>query len=98
MDDDSLRDVKLLLISSPCCIGCSTNFFLAWTTSAESFSLRYRRTIESTLAYHPTACIIVYSPTLPMDYFQRFWDLGYNIIVERPNVAYLLRGTPAEVW
>lgn len=74
------------------------NFFLAWTTAAESFSLRYRRTIESTLKYHPTACLIVYSPTLPADHFQRFWDLGYNIIVERPNVPYLLNGTPAEVW
>eukprot|EP00873_Tetraselmis_striata_P004465 jgi/Tetstr1/424729/TSEL_015247.t1 len=78
--------------------GCDRNFFLAWTTAAESFSLRYRRTIESTLKYHPTACLIVYSPTLPADHFQRFWDLGYNIIVERPNVPYLLNGTPAEVW
>jgi hypothetical protein len=48
--------------------------------------------------FHPTACLIVYSPTLPHDHFQRFWDLGYNIIVERPNVPYLLDNTPAEVW
>ena len=24
--------------------------------------------------------------------------LGYNIIVERPDVPYLIRGTPAEAW
>eukprot|EP00232_Nephroselmis_pyriformis_P011387 CAMPEP_0182884430 /NCGR_PEP_ID=MMETSP0034_2-20130328/18990_1 /TAXON_ID=156128 /ORGANISM="Nephroselmis pyriformis, Strain CCMP717" /LENGTH=322 /DNA_ID=CAMNT_0025017631 /DNA_START=219 /DNA_END=1187 /DNA_ORIENTATION=+ len=78
--------------------GCKLNFFLAWTTAAEKFSLRYRRTVESTLKFHPTACLIVYSPTMPLDFFQRFWDLGYNIIVERPDIPYLLAGTPAEVW
>ena len=77
---------------------CSLNFFLAWTTSAKKFSLRYRRTIESTLKFHPDACLIIYSPTLTLDYFQMFWDLGYNIIVERPDVPYLIKGTPAEAW
>ena len=77
---------------------CSLNFFLAWTTSAKKFSLRYRRTIESTLKFHPDSCLIIYSPTLTLDYFQMFWDLGYNIIVERPDVPYLIRGTPAEAW
>ena len=77
---------------------CTLNFFLAWTTSASKFSLRYRRTVESTLKFHPGACLIVYSPTMQLDHFQRFWDLGYNIIVERPDVPYLIRGTPAEAW
>jgi len=77
---------------------CSLNFFLAWTTSAAKFSLRYRRTIESTLKFHPDACLIIYSPTMTLDHFQAFWDLGYNIIVERPDVPYLIRGTPAEAW
>eukprot|EP00898_Chlorokybus_atmophyticus_P003286 jgi/Chlat1/3959/Chrsp26S04205 len=77
---------------------CTMNFFLAWTTSESEFTLRYRRTIESTLRFHPTACIIVYSPTLSEDHFQRFWDAGYNIIVERPDVPWLLAGTPAEAW
>ena len=77
--------------------GCSRNFFLAWTTAADKFILRYRRTVESTLKYHPTACLVVYSPTLPLDYFKTFWDLGYNIIVERPDVEYLIKGTPAQV-
>ena len=35
---------------------------------------------------------------MQLDHFQRFWDLGYNIIVERPDVPYLIRGTPAEAW
>ena len=78
--------------------GCPKNFFLAWTTEAENFSLRYRRTVESTLKFHPAACLFVYSPTLPPDYFQNFWDLGYNVIVVRPDVHQLLRGTPAEAW
>ncbi|QDZ25905.1 glycosyltransferase [Chloropicon primus] len=77
---------------------CSTNFFLAWTTPAESFTLRYRRTVESTLRFHPDSCVIVISPTLPLDYFQVFWDLGYNIIVERPETEKLIQGTPAEHW
>jgi hypothetical protein len=77
---------------------CTLNFFLAWTTNAAKFSLRYRRTVESTLKFHPGACLIVYSPTMQLDHFQRFWDLGYNIIVERPDVPYLIRGTPAEAW
>mmetsp|Transcript_38560 Transcript_38560/g.46633 ORF Transcript_38560/g.46633 Transcript_38560/m.46633 type:complete len:354 (+) Transcript_38560:415-1476(+) len=77
---------------------CSLNFFLAWTTAADKFILRYRRTIESTLKFHPTGCLIVYSPTLPLDHFQNFWDMGYNIIVERPDVPYLIKGTPAEKW
>ena len=78
-------------------IGCERVYpvFQAWTTSAKKFSLRYRRTIESTLKFHPDACLIIYSPTLTLDYFQMFWDLGYNIIVERPDVPYLIRGTPA---
>ena len=77
---------------------CNTNFFLAWTTPAESFTLRYRRTVESTLRFHPDSCVIVISPTLPLDYFQVFWDLGYNIIVERPETEKLIQGTPAEHW
>ena len=77
---------------------CSTNFFLAWTTKAEQFTLRYRRTVESTLRFHPDSCVIVLSNTLPEDYFQTFWNLGYNIIVERPDTERLIQGTPAEHW
>jgi len=78
--------------------GCTTHFFLAWTTSGDSFRLRYRRTVESALRFHPEACVVVFSPTLPLDFFQRFWDLGYNVIVERPDIRALLEGTPAEGW
>jgi hypothetical protein len=49
---------------------CSLNFFLAWTTAGDKFTLRYRRTLESTLKFHPTGCVVVYSPTLTLDYFQ----------------------------
>jgi len=77
---------------------CPHNFFLAWTTKAEQFTLRYRRTIESTLRFHPDSCVFVLSNTLPHDYFQNFWDLGYNIIVERPETEKLLKNTPAEAW
>jgi len=78
--------------------GCTSRFFLAWTTSSDSFRLRYRRTIESTLRFHPEACVVVFSPTLPVNYFQTFWDLGYNVIVVRPDIRALLEGTPAEGW
>ena len=54
--------------------------------------------MESTLRFHPDSCVIVISPTLPLDYFQIFWDLGYNIIVERPETEKLIQGTPAEHW
>ena len=57
-----------------------------------AFKFNWRRYIESTLKFHPDACLIIYSPTLTLDYFQPFWDLGYNIIVERPDVPYLIRG------
>ena len=77
---------------------CSLNFFLAWTTPPNTFTLRYRRTVESTLKFHPTACMVVYSPTLPVDYFDDFWNMGYNVIVERPDVPHLLKNTPAEAW
>ena len=77
---------------------CPTNFFLAWTTKAEKFTLRYRRTVEITLSFHPDSCVVVISLTLPLDYFQTFWDLGYNIIVERPETEKLIQGTPAEHW
>jgi hypothetical protein len=33
---------------------------------------------------------------MTLDYFQAFWDLGYDIIVERPDVPYLIQGMPAE--
>jgi hypothetical protein len=49
---------------------CSLNFFLAWTTAGDKFTLRYRRTLESTLKFHPMGCVVVYSPTLSLDYFQ----------------------------
>jgi hypothetical protein len=49
---------------------CSLNFFLAWTTAGDKFTLRYRRTLESTLKFHPMGCVVVYSPTLTLDYFQ----------------------------
>ena len=77
---------------------CSINFFLAWTTPPSTFTLRYRRTIESALLFHPEACLVVFSPTLPSDYFAQFWELGYKIVVENPDVQALLRSTPAEKW
>lgn len=130
---------------------CTMKFYLAWTTPADKFVLRYRRTselspraqqnaqrgappaqrqlnstvvndgqqkiqshhshrltlppflplhprvnapihrpVESTLKFHPEACLIIYSPTMKADHFKVFTDMGYHILVEEPDVPYLI--------
>jgi len=55
------------------------NFFLIWTTEPESFTSLNRRCIESIFFHHPSAAVMVYSPTLPETFFTAFSSRGYNV-------------------
>ena len=73
-------------------------FVLLWSTDAKSFTLRSRRCIESILYHHPQATVLVYSIQLPLDFFEAFRRVGFDVRVQRYDLAQLLAKTPAEPW
>jgi hypothetical protein len=57
---------------------CSIRVFMAWATPLRSFTVRYQRTLESLLHFHPNACVVVFSETIKSDFFNTFVQEGYS--------------------
>ncbi|GAA5991412.1 hypothetical protein JCM10908_003301 [Rhodotorula pacifica] len=54
---------------------------LCWTTSAETFQERHYQAIESIWAHEPRAVLIMFSTSLPADFFADYTRHGYAIHV-----------------
>jgi hypothetical protein len=56
---------------------CSLRVFMAWMTPPWSFTVKHQRALESLLYFHPTACVVVFTETLELDFFESFVEEGY---------------------
>eukprot|EP00750_Incisomonas_marina_P028072 INCI6370.2.p1 GENE.INCI6370.2~~INCI6370.2.p1 ORF type:complete len:1896 (-),score=245.23 INCI6370.2:271-5958(-) len=75
--------------------GDTLTFFWIWTTAPSSFLELNRRCLESIFFHHqhitPPVRVRVYSPTLPLDFFQEFARAGYDVEVVRIDPAVVTR-------
>jgi hypothetical protein len=57
--------------------------FLIWTTPQDTFGMRNQWSVESLLKHHPCSPVVVYSNTLPLDFFSTLSSVGFRIGVSR---------------
>uniref|UniRef100_A0A0D6R4H8 Alpha 1,4-glycosyltransferase domain-containing protein n=1 Tax=Araucaria cunninghamii TaxID=56994 RepID=A0A0D6R4H8_ARACU len=77
---------------------CSLRVFMAWTTPPWSYTVRHQRGLESLLYFHPHACVVVFSETMELDFFEDFVKDSYKVAVVMPNLDELLNKTPAHLF
>ncbi|GJN26935.1 hypothetical protein PR202_gb14902 [Eleusine coracana subsp. coracana] len=87
------------LYSGPCADG---RFFMTWLSPLAQFGRRELLVLESLFRWHPRACLLVASDTMDSAggaaKLAPFTDRGLRVAAATPDLAYLLRGTPAEAW
>lgn len=77
---------------------CSLRVFMAWTTPPWSYTVRHQRGLESLLYFHPRACVVVFSDSIELDFFNDFVKDGYRVAVVMPNLDELLFDTPTHIF
>ncbi|XP_071735492.1 uncharacterized protein At4g19900 [Rutidosis leptorrhynchoides] len=81
---------------------CSMRVFMVWNSPTWMFSVRHQRGLESLLFHHPDACVVVFSETIELNFFDSFVKDGFKVAVAMPNLDELLKDTPthefASVW
>ncbi|KAL2620655.1 hypothetical protein R1flu_000860 [Riccia fluitans] len=77
---------------------CGLRVFMAWTTPPWSFTVRHQRVMESLLSFHPDACVVVFSESIELTFFQSFVDEGYRVAVAIPQLRELLEDTPSDFF
>lgn len=59
---------------------CDIRVFMIWNSPPWMFSVRYQRGLESLLAHHRDACVVVFSETIELDFFKdSFVKDGYAL-------------------
>ncbi|KAK6284142.1 hypothetical protein POUND7_003094 [Theobroma cacao] len=82
---------------------CDMRVFMIWNSPPWMYSVRHQRGLESLLAQHRDACVILFSETIELDFFKEsFVKDGYKVAVAMPNLDELLKDTFthafASVW
>ncbi|XP_023761260.1 uncharacterized protein At4g19900 [Lactuca sativa] len=81
---------------------CSMRVFMVWNSPPWMFSVRHQRSLESLLFHHQDACVVFFSETLELNFFDSFVKDGFKVAVAMPNLDELLKDTPthefASVW
>ncbi|KAI3794624.1 hypothetical protein L1987_37257 [Smallanthus sonchifolius] len=81
---------------------CSMRVFMVWNSPPWMFSVRHQRGLESLLFHHPDACVVLFSETLELNFFDGYVKDGFKVAVAMPNLDELLKDTPthefASVW
>ncbi|KAK9062319.1 hypothetical protein SSX86_019505 [Deinandra increscens subsp. villosa] len=81
---------------------CSMRVFMVWNSPPWMFSVRHQRGLESLLFHHPDACVVFFSETLELNFFDGYVKDGFKVAVAMPNLDELLKDTPthefASVW
>ncbi|XP_047308582.1 uncharacterized protein At4g19900 [Impatiens glandulifera] len=77
---------------------CSLRVFMIWNSAPWMFSVRHQRSLESLLFHHRDACVVVFSETIELNFFQGFVDDGFKVAVVMPNLDELLKNTPTHVF
>ncbi|XP_068655418.1 uncharacterized protein At4g19900-like [Aristolochia californica] len=77
---------------------CFMRVFMVWNSPPWMFGVRHQRGLESVLHNHPDACVVVFSETIELDFFNDFVKDGFKIAVVMPNLDELLKDTPVHVF
>ncbi|XVF25390.1 hypothetical protein REPUB_Repub13aG0208900 [Reevesia pubescens] len=78
---------------------CDMGIFMIWNSPPWMYSVRHQRGLESLLALHRDACVVVFSETIELDFFKdSFVKDGYKVAVAMPNLDELLKDTPTHVF
>ncbi|XP_022715464.1 uncharacterized protein At4g19900-like isoform X2 [Durio zibethinus] len=78
---------------------CDMRVFMMWNSPPWMYSVRHQRGLESLLAQHRDACVVVFSETMELDFFKdSFVKDGYKVAVAMPNLDELLKDTPTHVF
>ncbi|KAI3798487.1 hypothetical protein L1987_33764 [Smallanthus sonchifolius] len=81
---------------------CSMRVFMVWNSPPWMFSVRHQRGLETLLFHHPDACVVLFSETLELNFFDGYVKDGFKVAVAMPNLDELLKDTPthefASVW
>lgn len=78
---------------------CDMRVFMIWNSPPWMYTVRHQRGLESLLAQHRDACVMVLSETIELDFFKdSFVKDGYKVSVAMPNLDELLKDTPTHVF
>ncbi|XP_024980506.1 uncharacterized protein At4g19900 [Cynara cardunculus var. scolymus] len=81
---------------------CLMRVFMVWNSPPWMFTVRHQRSLESLLFHHPDACVVMFSETLELNFFDGLVKDGFKVAVAMPNLDELLKDTPthefASVW
>ncbi|TKY63474.1 Galactosyltransferase protein [Spatholobus suberectus] len=81
---------------------CEAQFFMTWISPASLFGGRELLSVESIFKNHPKACLIILSRTLDTRHGYRILkpllDRRFKVQAMTPDLSFLLKRTPAEVW
>jgi len=72
-------------------------FWFIWSVaSLDTWHWMPLACVEAVVAFHPTARVVVLSNSMPLDHFACLARLGFDVRVERYDIAALVRGGPLE--
>jgi hypothetical protein len=77
---------------------CSLRVFMVWNSPPWMFSVRHQRGLESLLYRHPDACVVVFTESIELNFFDSFVKDGFKVAVVMPNLDELLKDTPAHIF
>ncbi|KAI8524667.1 hypothetical protein RHMOL_Rhmol13G0165700 [Rhododendron molle] len=77
---------------------CSMRVFMVWNSPPWMFSIRQQRGLESLLFQHRNACVVVFSETVELNFFEGFVKDGFKVAVVMPNLDELLKDTPTHIF
>ncbi|KAL1538460.1 lactosylceramide 4-alpha-galactosyltransferase [Salvia divinorum] len=77
---------------------CNMRVFMVWNSPPWMFGIRQQRGLESLLHHHPDACVVVFSETIELNFFNGFVKNGYKVAVVMPNLDELLKDTPTHLF
>ncbi|XP_051139442.1 uncharacterized protein At4g19900 isoform X2 [Andrographis paniculata] len=77
---------------------CKTRIFMVWNSPAWMFGVRQQRGLESVLYHQRDACVVVFSETMQLNFFDGFVKDGYKVAIVMPNLDELLKDTPTHVF
>lgn len=76
----------------------SNVFYLAWSTDESTFLERHASCLESLLLMHPDSTVIIFSNSLPLDFFSDLTERGFKVRIDRMEtdvLSKLAEGIPS---
>ncbi|KAL6546217.1 hypothetical protein OROMI_021938 [Orobanche minor] len=77
---------------------CKMRVFMVWNSPSWMFGVRQQRGLESLLYHHMDACVVVFSETIALNFFNGFVKQGYKVAVVMPNLDELMKDTPTRIF